>query len=66
MNWIFNAQKSIAGYTVSKNPAFNRLKIQFVELDFSKIKYRWIITIHNKNFENLVLVVFELVAGSIL
>jgi hypothetical protein len=41
MNWIFNVQKSIlklifAGYTVSKNPAFNRINIQFVELDFSK------------------------------
>ena len=44
-NWIFNLQKSIsklifAGYTGSKNPVRNRLKIQFVELDFSKIKYR--------------------------
>ena len=47
MNWIFNLQKSIsklifAGYTGSKNQVWNRLKIQFVELDFSKIKYRWI------------------------
>jgi hypothetical protein len=33
-NWIF------AGYTGSKNPVQNRLKIQFIELDFSKIKYR--------------------------
>jgi hypothetical protein len=43
-------QKSIsklifAGYTGSKNPVRNRLKIQFVDLDFSKlifseIKYR--------------------------
>jgi hypothetical protein len=41
----FNLQKSIsklifAGYAGSKNPVRNRLKIQFVELDFSKIKYR--------------------------
>ena len=41
MTWIFSLQKSIsklifAGYTVSKNPVRNRLKIQFVELDFSK------------------------------
>ena len=35
-NWPFE------GYTGSKNPVRNRLKIQFVELDFSKIKYRWI------------------------
>ena len=30
MNWIFS-------YTGSKNPVWNRLKIQFVELDFSKL-----------------------------
>jgi hypothetical protein len=51
MNWIFSLQKSIsklifslqksisklifAGYTGSKNQVRNRLKIQFVELDFS-------------------------------
>ena len=45
--WMFNMQKSIsklifAGYTGSKNPVRNRLKKQFIELDFSKIKYRWI------------------------
>ena len=38
-------QKSISkliftGYTGSKNPVLYRLKIQFVELDFSEIKYR--------------------------
>ena len=47
MNWIFNLQKSIsklicaklicAGNPGSKNPVWNRLKIQFVELDFSKL-----------------------------
>ena len=42
MNWIFSLQKSIsklifAGYTGSKNPVRNRLKIQFVQLDFSKL-----------------------------
>ena len=41
-NWICNMQKSIsklifAGYTGSKNPVRNRLKIQFVELDFSNL-----------------------------
>ena len=40
MNWIFNLQKSIsklisAGYTGSKNPVRNRLKIYFVKLGFS-------------------------------
>ena len=44
-NWIFNLQKSIsklifAGYTGSKNPVRNRLKIQFVELDFSKLIFQ--------------------------
>ena len=38
-SWICNLQKSIsklifAGYTGSKNPVWNRLKIQFVEIDF--------------------------------
>ena len=45
MNWIFSLQKSIAksifaGYTGSKNPVRNRLKIQFVELDFSKLIFQ--------------------------
>ena len=44
-NWIFSLQKSIsklifAGYTGSKNPVRNRLKIQFVELDFSKLIFQ--------------------------
>ena len=44
-NWIFNLQKAIsklifAGYTGSKNPVRNRLKIQFVELDFSKLIFQ--------------------------
>ena len=49
-NWIFCLQKSIsklifAGCTGSKNQVWNRLKIKFAELDFSKlifskIKYR--------------------------
>ena len=44
-NWIFSLQKFIsklifAGYTGSKNSVRNRLKIQFVEIDFSEIKYR--------------------------
>ena len=44
-NWILNLQKSIlklifAGYTGSKNPVWNRLKIQFVELDFSKLIFQ--------------------------
>ena len=43
--WIFNLQKSIsklifAGYTSSKNPVQNRLKIQFVELDFSNLIFQ--------------------------
>ena len=43
-NWIFNLQKSIlklifAGCTSSKNPVWNTV---FFQLDFSKIKYRWI------------------------
>ena len=41
----FNLQKSIsnlifAGYTGSKNPVWNRLKIQFVELDFSNLIFQ--------------------------
>ena len=45
MNWIFNLQKSIpkliiAGYTGSKNPVRNRLKIQFVELNFSNLIFQ--------------------------
>ena len=44
-NWIFSLQKSIsklifAGYTGSKNPVRNRLKIQFVKLDFSKLIFQ--------------------------
>ena len=44
-NWIFSLQKSIlklifAGYTGSKNQVRNRLKIQFVELDFSKLIFQ--------------------------
>ena len=45
MNWIFSLQKSISklilsGYTGSKNSAQNRLKIQFLELDFSKLIFQ--------------------------
>ena len=45
-NWIFNLQKSISkfifpGYTGSKNPVLNRLKIQFVKLDFSNRGLSW-------------------------
>ena len=41
----FTLQKSIlklifAGYTGSRNPVQNRLKIQFVELDFSKMIFQ--------------------------
>ena len=44
-NWIFNLQKLIsklifAGYTGSKTPVRNRLKIQFVELDFSNLIFQ--------------------------
>jgi hypothetical protein len=44
-NWIFSLQKSISklifpGYTGSKNPVRNRLKIKFVELDFSKLIFQ--------------------------
>ena len=44
-NWIFSLQKSIsklifAGYTGSKNSVWNRLKIQFVELNFSKLIFQ--------------------------
>ena len=44
-DWIFSLQKSIAklifaGYTGSKNPVRNRLKIQFVKLDFSKLIFQ--------------------------
>ena len=44
-NWIFSLQKSIsnvifAGYTGSKNPVLKRLKIQFIELDFSKLIFQ--------------------------
>ena len=64
-NWIFYLQQSIsklifAGYAGSKNPVRNGLKIHFVELDFSKIKYRWIgrytkiIPVPNCQFESRV------------
>ena len=44
-DWIFNLQESIsklifASYTGSKNPVGNRLKIQFVELDFSNMIFQ--------------------------
>ena len=44
-NWILHLQKSIlklifADYTGSKNPVRNRLKIQFVELDFSNLIFQ--------------------------
>ena len=42
---VFSLQKSIskliyAGYTGSKNPVRNRLKIQFVKLDFSRLIFQ--------------------------
>ena len=45
LNWSFSLQKSIsrlifAGYTGSKNQVRNRLQIQFVELDFSKLIFQ--------------------------
>ena len=45
MNWIFSLQKSIsklifAGNKDGKNPGQNRLKIQFIELDFSKLIFQ--------------------------
>ena len=44
-NWIFSLQKSIsklilAGYTGSEDQFRNRLKIQFVEFDFSKLIFQ--------------------------
>ena len=44
-NWSFSPKKSIsefifAGYTGSKNSIWNRLKIQFIELDFSKLIFQ--------------------------
>ena len=44
-NWIFCLQKSISklifvGYTGSKNLVRNRLKIQFFDLDFSKLIFQ--------------------------
>ena len=44
-NWIFNLQKLIsklifAGYTGSRNPVRNRLKIQFVNFDFPKLIFQ--------------------------
>ena len=44
-NWISNLQKSIsnlifAGYTGSKNPVRNTLKMQFVALDFSYLSFQ--------------------------
>jgi hypothetical protein len=44
-NWIFSLQKLIsklifASYTGSKNQVQNRQKIQFVELDFSKLIFQ--------------------------
>jgi hypothetical protein len=41
-NWIFSLQKKLifAGYTGSKNQVRNRLKIQFVELDFFKLIFQ--------------------------
>ena len=45
MNWIFRQEKSLwklffAGYTGSKNQVRNRLKIQFIKLDFSKLIFQ--------------------------
>ena len=43
--WIFSLQKSIsklifASYTGSKNPVRNRIKIQYVKFDFSKLIFQ--------------------------
>ena len=44
MNWIFSLQSIskliFAGYTSSKNQVPNRVKIQHVELDFSKLIFQ--------------------------
>ena len=44
-NWIFDLQKSISklifpGYAGGKSPVQNRLKIQFVKLDFSNLIFK--------------------------
>ena len=44
-NWIFDLKKSIsklifAGYTCSKNPVQNGLKLQFVDIDFSNLIFQ--------------------------
>ena len=44
-NWIFNLEKLIAklisaGYRGSKNPVWNKLKIQFNKLDFSNLIFK--------------------------
>jgi hypothetical protein len=36
LKWIF------AGYKDSKNPVQTREKIQFIKLEMSKIRFRWI------------------------
>ena len=45
INWVFSLQKSIsksvfAGYSGSQNSVWNKLKLQFVELDFSKLIFQ--------------------------
>ena len=40
-----------AGYTGSKNPTRNRLKIQFVKLDFSKLIFQKSSTYQHINFD---------------
>ena len=40
MNWIFSLQKSISKNIGSKNSVRNRLKIHFVEMDFSKMIFQ--------------------------
>ena len=53
-NWIFSLQKSIwklifAGSTDSENSVRNRLKIQFVELNFSKLIFQKSSTDHQRH-----------------
>ena len=73
-NWIFSLfrtdffclcslQKSIlklifASYTGSKNPVRNRIKIQFVELDFSKLIFQKSSTDQQGDCENVAKLVF--------
>ena len=48
--WIFSQFRT--GFLCSLQKSISKLNIQFVKLDFSKIKYRWMRRVRPKNNDN--------------